>query len=119
MTTNNKTITTTGIGSSLVATQSKLTAMPTRGAYDVTGALRVTLNGPGTGLYAADGSMRVTNIAGTGIMDASGALRIGAAGALTGVMSNAPNINDSPATIDGFTGVMAPNGAIRMKGAIT
>ena len=118
MATTNKTLSLTNT-SSVALTKTKLLALPTQGVYDNSGALRVTLNGPGTGLYAGDGSLRVTNVAGTGIMDASGALRIGAAGALTGVMSKNPNINDSPATIDGFTGVMAPNGAIRMKGAIT
>lgn len=120
MVANNKTITTIQIGETVALTKTTLVASPTKGAYDVTGALRVTLNDTaGKGAYAGDGSLRITNVAGTGIMDNTGALRIGAAGALLGVMSPNPSINDSPATIDGLKGVMAPNGALRMKGATT
>lgn len=120
MVANNKTITTALIGEKVSLTSTTLVAMPTSGAYDVTGALRVTLNDATyRGAYMPDGSLRVTNVAGSGIMDATGALRISPSAGNLGVMSPNPSINDSPATIDGFKGVMAPSGAIRMKGAIT
>ncbi len=84
------------------------------GVQAVGGALNVTLNDSTTkGAYMPDGSLRVTDSAGTGIMDASGALRISAAAGL-GVYVNHV-IHYKNATSDGLKGSYFTDGSLRMN----
>ena len=87
------------------------------GVYDTSGGFTVALNDATfLGMYMPDGRLRVTTNTGPGITDASGALRVSAVGALKGVMSPIPTINDSDAAADSLKGAMAPSGALRLKG---
>lgn len=87
----------------------------TQGIYVPGGALNVTLNDTTTkGAYMPDGSLRVTDVAGSGIQDASGALRIKSGAGLGVYALRADQIRYSDAATDGKTGVQFPDGAIRM-----
>lgn len=80
------------------------------------GALNVTLNDTTTkGAYMPNGSLRVTDVAGSGITDASGALRIVNIAGQGVYQTRADAIRFSDATTDGKTGVYAPDGALRMN----
>lgn len=88
----------------------------TVGVQAAAGALRGTLNDATTkGAYMPDGSLRITDVAGTGVQDQSGALRV-ASSAGRGVYLTALGcIHYEQSNADGLTGSYRQDGALRIQ----